>query len=145
MEFKKISATEILTEVPENATVLGIVNGAVKQMPTYGMGGDKALIVKIDGFDDAGSGAAPMSVEEFSATANMTFDEALVAFRACEIQSVAMYLSLNGYPTFLTCMMRDVMQTMDVECLEISVSGGLSLFWTADGISNEEPSSGGPL
>ena len=156
MEFKRLSQVEQLTEVPENATVLAEVNGTIKRIPGEGLGGTgiPTAIIKDSEYDNFISyllnPAQPSSMAS-SAPAytyeciNMTFEEAY------EIMA-------NGEPLNITAMVTDEFPTspiafpmfagvaeFNVPCIIILISAMsdmIELYWTADGLSTEIPSSG---
>lgn len=73
MDFKKITEVESLSKVPANAMVLGVVDGAIKQMPTDGMGGGGSVAESVN---------LVITYENDVYTANMTKAEAISKFDA---------------------------------------------------------------
>ena len=153
---KKLSEVELLTEVPENATVFAEVNGEIKRVPGKGLGGSGNGIVLV--MDDASAqtlSAAPV----YTFTANMDFVDAMEAFRAYEITGAVVYiLNSNTSPNTLDTLdtiveeeysyMMDVTTVTDgtanfgVDCLVfMTMMSQMEIYWTANGISTEIPSS----
>lgn len=145
-EFKKLGEVEALSEVPENATVLAEVDGSIKRVPSNGLGGGSGntLVITSSDFVDAVSGISTfIAVPTTTYTANMTFDEAFAAFYEGKIGNGIIYsISENGEPSRLTIIaLIDASSQFGVSCLVIISMLG-TLYWTEDGISTEQPSSG---
>lgn len=139
-EFQKLSEVEALTEVPEGASVLAEVNGDIKRIPGNGLGGngDKTLVIVDSTFTNGG---APRGGIATTYTTNMTLDEALVAFRNCELTGGVSYTYMNG-PTMVTMeAIVDLSEDIAMDCL-LMVVDNVELFWTVDGISTEDPGGG---
>lgn len=136
-EFKKLGEVEALNEVPENATVLAEVDGAIKRIPGNGLGGGNTLVITSSDFVNAASGVTT------TYTANMTLDEAIAAFYEGKIGNGIIYsISESGEPGRLTIIaLIDASSQFGVSCLLIISMFG-TLYWTEDGISTEQPSSG---
>ena len=92
-EFKRLADVEALSEVPENATVLAEVNGAIKRVPGNGLGGNGNTIVIVQNPNYASS--SDKSIDDSSTSkeylTNMSLAEALAALRAYEITGVVFY------------------------------------------------------
>lgn len=160
-EFKRLADVEALGEVPENATVLAEVNGSIKRIPGKGLGGGNSVILTQVG-GSSGS-AAPMDYDgSYGETfeANMDFTEALEAYRAGAIGGIMVYVTSGGasessayasassssstYFVADIAIMQDATDYFGMDCLAISTSYTQKwIFWTANGISTEEPYSGG--
>lgn len=98
-EFKKLSEVEALTEVPEGATVLAEVGGAIKRIPGKGLGGGKVLKIICSNFGEYLSEASTMeSGPSYTFEMNMSFAEAQAAFRACELDGCVFYLLAKCLP-----------------------------------------------
>ena len=142
-EIAMIVASETLEEVPEGATVLAEVNGEIKRVPSDGLGGGKALIIKSSDFDNAVAGvaAAVADADPVTFTANMTFDEMMEAFVACElIGGFVFYVGDTPVRMPIAVMNYDT-STYTVPCMVLSALDG-AFFWTAaDGISTTAPES----
>lgn len=150
-EFKRLGEVEALTEVPEGANALIEIDGVVKRVPGSGLGGGtgiKTAIIKDSEYDLAVSyflsprvAAAPTTYE----CLNMTFEEAYQTMADGEPLAVFGMLTgegamnLYGVATFIGVV-------TGVPCIWVSFLLGSStvadLYWTADGISTEAPSSG---
>lgn len=143
-EFKKLSEVEALTEVPEGATVLAEVGGAIKRIPGEGLGGGGGLLITLDMTGDEETLKA-------NSTANMTLSEAIAACQkgvlGTPIFAIAnpdyggavMYTPSRGY--------MDCTSLLGSECLQLSTSEFMysmyrfdSIFWTAAGFTTEQPS-----
>lgn len=140
----ELVAKEALTEVPENAEVLGVVNGEIKRIPGSGLGGNKTLVVKHPDFDNAVAGIAPaVTIMETIYTANMTFEEAVTAFMACELNSAYVYIADGSTPSrkIIGGIYYDSTQFV-TPCLMLSAWDWGTLYWTAEnGISSNSPES----
>lgn len=141
----KLVSVEALEEVPENATVLAEVNGEIKRVPGSGLGGGKALIIKSSDFDSAIAGVASAwaAAPEVTFTANMTFDEMMSAFMACELIGGFVFIGAEGIATRAPIVaLQYVVGEFVVPCMVLMVftpDVELVLFWTADGISTTGP------
>lgn len=72
--FTKLTEVEALSEIPNNATVIAEVNGALKRLPSDGLGGGNSLLIIGD--------------NENNISANMTFEEAYALFMSNKLTSV---------------------------------------------------------
>lgn len=148
-EFQKLSEVEALAEVPEGANALIEVNGDIKRVPGSELGGAtgiKTAIIKSSDYDDTVAGlidsATPMEALAESITyecLNMTFEEAYEIMSNGEpLQAVLMVagegaMNINAFVAFLGV-------SMNTPCIVIvQNSFDFALFWTADGISTEQP------
>jgi hypothetical protein len=149
-EFKRLGEVEALVEVPEGANALIEVDGDIKRVPGGVLGGEagiKTAIIKDSEYDNCIAGistmsaAAPVTYE----CINMTFEEAYETMLNGEpLATLGMFagegaMNFYGITAFIGT-------ALGVPCIQIMFSFGSSalsmLFWTADGISTEEPSSG---
>lgn len=145
----KIVESETLEEVPEGATVLAEVNGEIKRVPSDGLGGGKALIVKSSDFDNAMAGvaAAVAAAPADTYTANMTLDEVMEAFAACELIGGFAFDAIEGMPYRypIISMAYDtstyVVPCLMIDAIELFSQTRTQLYWTADGISTTAPES----
>lgn len=147
-EIALIVGSETLEEVPEGATVIAEVNGEIKRVPSDGLGGGKALIIKSSDFDNAIAGVAEAveAAPEITFTANMTFDEMMSAFVACELIGGFVFLVAEGKAVrFSVIAMLYDGTSYTVPCMALqalTASGMTELYWTAaDGISTTAPES----
>lgn len=85
-EFKKLSEVEALTEVPEGATVLAEVDGAIKRIPGNGLGGGEVFAID---FTD-------MNNFPQSATFNMPPEEAMKAIENRTLGGIVGYFHFGG-------------------------------------------------
>ena len=158
-DFVRLADVEALSEVPENATVLAEVNGAIKRVPGNGLGGSGNTIVLVQDVDSdsASPNVLASGYAHSTFTANMNFTDAMEAFRAHEITGAAVYLvqsssnpsALESESTSATVEMLDYAFVDDrtynagMDCLVfMTLNSSMSIYWTADGISTEAPSSG---
>lgn len=143
--YKKLADVEALTEVPEGATVFAEVDGEVKRIPGSGLGGSdiKTAIIKSSDYDNALAGAMPGDASEASFTCiNMTFEEAHQIMVSGELLNANVMFVSGGAPGICQAMVGFATHMFGVPCIMIDGYDGL-LFWTADGLSTESPSSGG--
>lgn len=145
-EIAQIVGSETLAEVPEGATVLAEVNGEIKRVPSDGLGGGKALVIKSPDFDNAVAGiTTAITTPAVTFSANMTFDEMMTAFTACElIGGFAFIIPGVDAPPIrapIVTMEYDVSTyTMPCMVLMVLLDSPVMLYWTADGgISTEPP------
>lgn len=144
-EFMSLAEVEALPEVPENATVLAEVGGSIKRIPGEGLGGSgNNLVIVESSFTDFYTGLSTAgAMPSCTYTANMEFADALAAFRACELTNTVMYANTADGPSCLRC---DVCDFGAIDCLVIiayyTSNTYVAIYWTADGISTESPSTG---
>lgn len=147
-EFKRLGEVEALSEVPENANALIEVDGDIKRVPGSGLGGNtgiKTAIIKDSEYDSciaAISTMASVAPITYECT-NMTFEEAYDTMLNGEPLAIFGMLAGEGAMNFygITAF---IGTALGVPCIQIIFNLGSTtiLFWTADGISTEEPSSG---
>ena len=142
----KLVQVEALEEVPEGATVLAEVGGEIKRVPSDGLGGGKALIIKSSDFDNAMAGVATAmeASDPITYSANMTFDEMMEAFAACELIGGFIFINAENSPARVPMIVIVYnVSAYVVPCVvlqALGVSGQITLYWTADGsISTEAP------
>lgn len=142
-EFQKLSEVEVLTEVPEGASVLAEVNGDIKRVPGDGLGGNSGKTLIITATVEE---ALPSLTESGSSspliTANMTLNEAGQSLYDHELTGVYGYLNNDGVVSMVMLNIEDASNIFNMACLVI-YNSDIAFFWTEDGISTEEPSSGG--
>lgn len=150
--FKKFSDVEALTEVPDGANALVEVNGAIKRVPGSGLGGGgvKTAIIKSSGYDNAIAGvstfvASNPSVPKVTYSCiNMTFEEAHQTILDGEPLGVIL-MDVTEVPMNLSGVSALADALSGVPCIMLLatvMNNNLELYWTADGISTAEPSSG---
>lgn len=155
---KKLSEVELLTEVPENATVFAEVNGEIKRVPGKGLGGSGNGLVLVQDVADSADPEPMVTVTPvfYTFTTNMTLEEAMELFTAYELSSVAVYMPMNTTSPKSTdstsnssSMMLDYAFAADESsyagqnCLVFNtLQSGVTIYWTAEGASTEEPSNG---
>lgn len=146
-EFKKLSEVAALTEVPEGAKVLAEANGQIVRVPGSGLGGDtgiKTAIIKDSRYDKAlagGQSYASAAPEVTYSCINMTFEEAYETLASGDPMKVHLMLgdegamNMDGIVLFLGTVINGV------PCIAFFYTTNVqkTLFWTADGISTEQP------
>lgn len=149
-EFQKLSEVEALVEVPEGANALIEVNGDIKRVPGSGLGGAtgiKTAIIKSNYYDDAVAGmlnpSVPVEAVGLPTTyecLNMTFEEAYEIMSNSEPLQAVLMLVGEGAMNMPTATMFAGM-LFGVPCVAIlnSLNPNEILYWTADGISTEQP------
>lgn len=154
---KKLSEVELLTEVPENATVFAEVNGEIKRVPGKGLGGSGNGLVLVETSGPSNS-PSPVSVMVSAApavtfSANMTLDEAMELLHNYELSSVVVYTTYGGgsvesLDTEVSSgamnmdvgMIQDASSYFGQDCLVVmGMNSYITCFWTANGISTEQP------
>lgn len=148
-EFKKLSEVAVLEEAAETAHVLVEENGEIYRVPKTAVGGAgggiKTAIIRDSGYLNAISGVSTMTSQTPAVTyecINMTFEEAYETMAKGEPLNVVGMLMTGRTPIntqgavgFIGTAAFGVPYIM-VDFEEIT------LFWTADGLSTSEPSSG---
>lgn len=149
-EFQKLSEVEALAEVPEGANALIEVNGDIKRVPGSGLGGAagiKTVIIKDSEYDNMVAGmlnpSVPVAAVASSITyecLNMTFEEAYEIMSNGEpLQAVLMLAGEGAMNIYAIVAFLGV--AMGTPCIVIvQEASNVALFWTADGISTEQPS-----
>lgn len=152
-EFKRLADVEALSEVPENATVLAEVNGAIKRVPGNGLGGNGNTIVIVQNPNYTSS--SDRSIDDSSTSeeylTNMSLAEALAALRAYEITGVVYYHASGSEKsassadkiTMEFAYVQDLSSNYDTDCLRIYTWNSGVFYWTNDGISIDPPDGGG--
>lgn len=145
MEYKKITEVELIEEPSENATVLAEDNGALKRVPYKNVGGGGGIptaIIKSSDYDNAIAGVQTMAAIAPAVTyecINMTFDEAYAIMASGQPLWVVSMVVSNSYPSVLNTESVSIITTnAGLPC--IGIFGVNVLFWTADGLSTDEPS-----
>lgn len=149
-DFVKLSEVTVLEEVSDTASVLVEQNGEIYRAPKTqvgGAGGIKTAIIRDSGYLNAIAGVQTMAQSAPAYTyecLNMTFEEAYETMANGEpLMVVGMITTeggtcLYGEPTFAGT-------AMGVQCIMIlfycnMTDSMLTLYWTADGLSTEQPS-----
>lgn len=152
-EFKKLSEVTTLEEAAETAHVLIEENGEIYRVPKTAVGGGnvggiKTAIIRDSGYLNAIAGVSTMMSDTPAVTCeciNMTFEEAYETMAKGEPLNVVGMLMMNrtpinmqGSPIFLGT------AVLGVPCIDVVFEhgSGFELYWTADGLSTSEPSSG---
>lgn len=148
----KLVEVEMLEEVPESATVLAEVNGQIKRVPGAGLGGGiKTAIIKDSWYDEALAYMKQSRITSDGPTytcLNMTFEEAYETIENGEPLSVFGMLTNEIVRMSYGQILFGGTLMFGVPCIgilfwEVNGDGGwdssIQLFWTADGISTEQP------
>ena len=151
---KKLSEVELLTEVPENATVFAEVNGEIKRVPGKGLGGSgNGIVLVMDAPEVSPNMLVAVDTPAYTFTTNMDFVDAIEAFRAYEITGAVVYglTSVMGLNTLESAAVEDS-YVMDIaavadgtanfgmDCLVfMTMASQKTIYWTASGISTEGP------
>ena len=151
-EFKKLSEVTTLEEAAETAHVLIEENGEIYRVPKTAVGGAgggiKTAIIRDSRYLNAIAGVSTMVSAAPAVTykcINMTFEEAYETMANGEPLNVVGMLmmgreavNMQGSPGFLGT------AVFSVPCIDVVFehSSGFELYWTADGLSTSEPSSG---
>jgi hypothetical protein len=150
-EFQKLSEVEVLTEVPEGASVLAEVNGDIKRVPGAGLGGSgiKTAIIKDSNYDNMLAGPAPSpAIAEGSTTTyeciNMTFEEAYQTMASGEPLNIIGMLSDGGCLVISGVAIFTGDYAFGIPCIVVAwnfaaLDFNLQLFWTADGLFFDPP------
>lgn len=152
MEFKRLADVEALTEIPEGANAFVEVDGEIKRVPGEGLGGAggfKTAVIKSDIYDEAlayfsgGSGGrVAESPDPTYSCINMTFEEAYATVTSGEVLKVVFMDAMMG-PMILDGFVElPAANVLSVGYILGPVFQSPPLYWTADGISTEEPGSG---
>lgn len=150
--FKNLADVELLEEVPEGCTAFAEVDGVVKRVPSKGLGGEggiKTAIIKDSEYDNALAGLQTALAEEeptltYECT-NMTFEEAYQAMANGEPLACIGMLGGEGAMNMYGNAYFAGSAVFNVPCIVLKfVFANLTLFWTADGLSTEEPTPSGP-
>lgn len=153
-EFKKLSEVAMLEEAAETAHVLIEENCEIYRVPKTAVGGagggiktaiirDSRYLNAIAGANTMGSVTPPITCE----CINMTFEEAYETMAKGEPLNVVGMLTMNRGPINIQgLVMFTGTEAFGVPCIEVLFkpvsASGIELFWTADGLSTSEPSSG---
>lgn len=146
MEFMKLADVEVVETATETDKVLIEQNGEIKRVPKTEVGGGgaiKTVIIKSSDYDNAIAGVQTMaSAPEITCECiNMTFEEAYQTMASGEPLSLLGMLVFNNAPV---CTTRGSIaflgMVLGVPCIGISfMRPQIDLFWTANGLSTEEP------
>lgn len=155
-EFKKLSEVAMLEEASETAHVLIEENCEIYRVPKTAVGGGnvggiKTAIIRDSRYLNAIAGVSTMASQTPAVTfecINMTFEEAYETMAKGEPLNVVGMLTTGRAPMNIQGMV-DFTGTAayGVPCLMVAFqffgSGNVAyLYWTADGLSASEPSSG---
>ena len=150
-DFQKLSEVTRIEEVSDTASVLVEENGEIYRVPKTAVGGDgtiKTAIIRDSEYLNAIAGLQTMITDTPALTyecLNMTFEEAYEIMANGEPLSVFGMIfgegavCLHGMPIFMGTL-------IGTPCIMImfSIMSNViaQLYWTADGLSTEAPSSG---
>lgn len=148
-EFKKLSEVAVLEEAAETAHVLIEENGEIYRVPKTAVGGAgggiKTAIIRDSGYLNAIARVSTM-VEVAPAVTyeciNMTFEEAYETMAKGEPLNVVGMLTTGREPKNIQGVVGFTRTAaFGVPCI-VADFESIALFWTADGLSTSEPSSG---
>ena len=148
-EFKKLSEVTTLEEAAETAHVLIEENGEIYRVPKTAVGGAgggiKTAIIRDSRYLNAIAGVSTMVSAAPAVTyecINMTFEEAYETMAKGEPLNVVGMLTTGRGLTNIQGIVGFVgTAVFGVPCIVVEFTS-LTLFWTADGLSTSEPSSG---
>ena len=150
-EFKKLSEVTTLEEAAETAHVLIEENGEIYRVPKTAVGGAgggiKTAIIRDSGYLNAIAGVSTMQAGDPAYTyecINMSFEEAYETMAKGEPLNVVGMLSGEGGANMQGLVVFTGTAT-GVPCLMVlfkPTSRTIALYWTADGLSTSQPSSG---
>ena len=151
-DFVKLSEVTVLEEVSDTASVLVEQNGEIYRAPKTqvgGAGGIKTAIIRDSGYLNAIAGVSTMmsAAPEYTYECiNMTFEEAYETMANGELLSAIGMLTGEGAMNIQGFVGFGGTAMFGVPCLMIGFAIGpamiAQLYWTADGLSTSEPSSG---
>ena len=142
--FKNLADVELLEEVPEGCTAFAEVDGVVKRVPSKGLGnegGIKTAIIKDSMYDNMiAGGMAPMDSAPYTYECiNMTFGEAYQTLENGEpLACFGMLAGGRAMNMYGTVALTGSAQ-FSVPCIMLGFELGITLHWTADGLSTEKP------
>lgn len=145
-EFTKLGEVEALEKVPKGANALIEIEGDIKRVPGDSLnGGIKIAIIKSSDYDDVLAGGTPADEDAVTfSCVNMTFEEALAEIKAGK-PLMAMTLDV----TFTDPNNPQFMHWSDIVLYDLTYPNaifignftlGITLYWTSEGISIDEPS-----
>ena len=143
--YKNITDVEVLNEMPEGATALVNDDGELKQVACEKMGspiiggGVATAFFKQDGYDNvlAGVAVAHAAPERTYTCINMTFDEACQVVMSGQPIEVIFMTTRDGGLFFQPAY--NVVYGATPRLIYAETDTGISVYWTSDGISAEEP------
>ena len=149
-EFKKLSEVAVLEEASETAHVLIEENAEIYRVPKTAVGGGnvggiKTAIIRDSGYLNAIAGVSTMGAAAPAVTyecINMTFEEAYETMAKGEPLNVVGMLTGSREPMNIQgIVVFTGTAAFGVPCVVVEFER-ITLFWTADGLSTSEPSSG---
>ena len=148
-EFKKLSEVATLEEAAETAHVLIEENGEIYRVPKTAVGGGnvggiKTAIIRDSGYLNVIAGVSTMGSAAPAVTyecINMTFEEAYETMANGEPLNVVGMLTDRGAANTLGMVFFIGTVDFGVPCIVVTFRN-IELYWTADGLSTSEPSSG---
>lgn len=150
-EFKKLSEVTALEEVAETAYVLIEENGEIYRVPKTAVGGAgiKTAIIRDSGYLNTIAGLSTMASSAPAYTyecINMTFEEAYETMSNGEPLNAVGMLTAEGATNIQGITAFAGVAMFGVPCIMVQFSFMSNiiamLYWTADGLSTSEPSSG---
>jgi hypothetical protein len=152
-DFVKLSEVTMLEEVTDNASVLVEMDGEIYRAPKTQVGGAgiKTAIIRDSGYLNAIAGVSTMvGLPAYTYEClNMTFEEAYETMANGEPLAVMGMLTLDYTPLNIYGGVMFVGKMInDTPCIGVEFSGVMNgspvtaarLYWTANGLSTEQPS-----
>lgn len=149
MEFKKLSDVTLVEEAVDTANVLIEENGEIKRVPKTEVGGTCFPTAIIESSDYTstiasyhGGAQEADSTDVIYECLNMTFEEAYNTLLNGEVLDVICKVRLDGTPAVFHAGVFFGGTEAGAECLMVFFEFSdyaIFLYWTADGISTENP------
>lgn len=139
--FKSIAESEYLEEVPETATVLVEDNGSIKRVPGSGLGGIKTAIIKDNAYDLFLNGETiPDDFQYELECVNMTFEQAWDILKSGQMLNVDTFFHYEGVGAPSHCSFVKFGEFNGLKMIVVFIPNlEMSVYWTADGVSTEPP------
>ena len=150
--FQKLSEVNVIEEVKDTSMVLVEENGEIYRAPKTSVGGAgiKTAIIRDSGYLNTIAGVQTMIASDAPTYTyeciNMTFEEAYETMANGEPLSVFGMLTVEGAINMQGALLFCGIAFFGVPCIVINFMFGkdmiAQLFWTADGLSTKQPSTG---
>ena len=142
--FTSIVETEVLTEVPDGATVLVESDGKIKRVLNDRLGGViKTATIKSNSYDLVLNGETiPDNFEYEYECIDMTFEQAWNAFESGKILNFNYFVTISETAIPGCCSHAEFVQYKEVGVKFIRINlcnDGRDLWWTSDGLSSVPP------
>lgn len=140
--MKTVSDLPVMTETTDNTYAIVEENGEFKRVPGSMLGGGiKTAIIKDGNYDNALASLTTVSAVSVSYEClNMTFEEAYETMAKGEPLAVFGMLTFEGAMTMYGAAVFTGTMFASVPCIVVLFENqGITLFWTADGLSTSQP------